>query len=221
MSLSACRMSLHVVTPPQGAGLCLGATGPHVPAVESSHSARGHIAQKWVHLPMQSPRATLTLSITTVLLLHWKMRSPTLTAGPQVGIFNDCDFIFFLGQDSPTINSADWFLSLVHECDPWKRKSPAGTLRKMLKVLIFDGLISVLLWFCRAALKDSVFLSFMAWGSNSEALPLSVMAGVSASQEGGGVFTTLFVAIHSRVGTGIRGRAVGLLRDSAWHRWTL
>lgn len=77
------------------------------------------------HVEPQSPRAPLTSSLSQLAQLSLLQ--------PQVGIFNNCDFVFFPDQDSPTINSADWFLRLVHECDPWKRKSPAGTLRKMLK----------------------------------------------------------------------------------------
>lgn len=94
---------------------------------------------------------------TVLVLLHEKWRgrdgghgsqknSPTPTWSQR--FFFYCIVIFFSHQDSPTtINNIDWFLSLAHECDLWKRKESCwDSSAKMLKFCLGSDLCAFLMF---------------------------------------------------------------------------
>lgn len=128
-------------------------------AVYTQPAVRSHFkVQKWVHLPTQSTGAPLSSSswhspgaaawkVTRAWWGHGSQKnSPTPTWSQR--FFFYCIVIFFSHQDSPTtINNIDWFLSLAHECDLWKRKESCwDSSAKMLKFCLGSDLCAFLMF---------------------------------------------------------------------------
>lgn len=228
-------------------GVCLRATGLHVPAMESSrlHTARGQITLRGAEVssPAHAEPGSHFIFIHhhMTLLLYWKMRRsrwggtearrmaklPLLES--KVCLFYYCDFP---SQDWLTIiNNIDWFLV------SWRW--PLEEKRVLLRIFCTDAEILLNFWsLCSLMFHLCLILILSSWEINSSerlhsflrllspqaVISIRTVSLLSLMEEASGtwgVFATVFVVIHSRVGTRNQGKAEGLLWDSAWRRWTL